>query len=125
MDIEKLIELLQNNRHPNGLKSQAATALSTLQIENQALRNSANGFKAENEKLRAELEQVRQLYESEKTDSLIQELRYHARHSKDGKMSEECIVPKTLLADAADQLKKFCQTRAGNGNSLDGSPTTG
>ena len=59
------------------------------------------------------------------TDSLIQELRYHARHSKDGKMSEECIVPKTLLADAADQLKKFCQTRAGNGNSLDGSPTTG
>ena len=38
---------------------QAATALSTLQIENQALRNSANGFKAENEKLRAELEQVK------------------------------------------------------------------
>ena len=32
---------------------QAATALSTLQIENQALRNAANGFKAENEKLRA------------------------------------------------------------------------
>ena len=39
---------------------QAATALSTLQIENQALRNAANGFKAENEKLRAELEQVKQ-----------------------------------------------------------------
>lgn len=38
---------------------QAATALSTLQIENQALRNAANGFKAENEKLRAELEQVK------------------------------------------------------------------
>lgn len=34
------------------------TALSALQIENQALRNSANGFKAENEKLRAELEQI-------------------------------------------------------------------
>ena len=33
----------------------AATALSTLQIENQALRNAASGFKAENEKLRAEL----------------------------------------------------------------------
>ena len=30
----------------------AATALSTLQIENQALRNAASGFKAENEKLR-------------------------------------------------------------------------
>ena len=45
MEIEKLIERLKNNRHPNGLKSQAATALSTLQ--------------AENEKLRAELEQVK------------------------------------------------------------------
>lgn len=45
MDIEKLIGRLQNNRHPNGLKSQAAIALSTLQ--------------AENEKLRAELEQVK------------------------------------------------------------------
>ena len=42
---------------------QAATALSTLQIENQALRNSANGFKAENEKLRAELEQVKRCVE--------------------------------------------------------------
>ena len=38
---------------------QAATALSTFQIENQALRNAANGFKAENEKLRAELEQAK------------------------------------------------------------------
>ena len=54
MDIEKLIVLLQNNRHPNGLKSQAATALSMLQ--------------AENEKLLAELEQVKRLYESEKED---------------------------------------------------------
>ena len=34
----------------------AATALSTLQIENQALRNAANSFKAENEGLWAELE---------------------------------------------------------------------
>ena len=34
---------------------QAATALSTLQIENQALRNSANGFKAENEKMQKQL----------------------------------------------------------------------
>ena len=26
----------------------------------------------------------------EQTDELIQELRYHARHSKDGKMGDEC-----------------------------------
>lgn len=32
-------------------------------------------------------------------------LKYHARHSKDGKMGEECIVPKTLLADAAERLE--------------------
>ena len=38
MNIEKLIERLKNNRHPNGLKSQAATALSTLQAENAQLR---------------------------------------------------------------------------------------
>lgn len=40
-------------------------------------------------------------------NELIQELRYHARHAKDGKMGDECIVPKTLLADAADKLEKF------------------
>lgn len=61
MDIEKLIEDLRiacaGNQH--NIMGVAATALSTLQIENQALRNSANGFKAENEKLRAELEQVK------------------------------------------------------------------
>lgn len=34
-------------------------ALSTIQIENQALRNAANGFKAENEKLRDEVERQR------------------------------------------------------------------
>ena len=37
----------------------AATALSALQIENQALRNAASGFKAENEKLR-------EMYQKEK-----------------------------------------------------------
>ena len=37
-----------------------ATAIETLQVENQALRNAANGFKAENEKLRTELERVKQ-----------------------------------------------------------------
>ena len=66
MDIEKLIEDLQwwaehCDRTNYGCEtrtilSDAATAISTLQIENQALRNSANGFKAENEKLRAERE---------------------------------------------------------------------
>ena len=45
------------------------THLSTLQIENQALRNAANGYKAENEKLRAELEQVKQ-----ERDAVIKEL---------------------------------------------------
>lgn len=42
----------------------------------------------------------------EPIDGLIQELRYHARHSKDGKMGEECVVPKALLADAADKLEE-------------------
>lgn len=61
MDIEKLIEDLRiacaGNQH--NIMGIVATALSTLQIENQALRNAANGFKAENEKLRAELESLK------------------------------------------------------------------
>ena len=66
MDIEKLIVSLrspswQDLEDPDAtLLDDAATALSTLQIENQALRNAASGFKAENEKLRAELEQARE-----------------------------------------------------------------
>lgn len=40
-------------------------------------------------------------------NELIQELRYHARHSKNGKMDEECVVSKALLADAADKLEEF------------------
>ena len=50
MDIEKLIEQLKSAAGgPEGIKMchAAATALSTLQIENQALRNAASGFKAE------------------------------------------------------------------------------
>ena len=43
------------------MTTDAATALSTLQAENQALRNSVNGFKAENEKLRAELERMKKI----------------------------------------------------------------
>ena len=68
MDIEKLIERLRTESlyadkaslEIMDLCMEAATALSTLQVENQALRNAANGFKAENEKLRADLEQVKQ-----------------------------------------------------------------
>ena len=41
------------------------------------------------------------------TDDLVQELRYHARHSKDGKMGEECVVPKILLAEAAERLERL------------------
>lgn len=65
MDIEKLIERFEydakdwaGDPHIKKDLTEAATALSTLQIENQALRNSANGFKAENEKLRAEVERM-------------------------------------------------------------------
>ena len=71
MDIEKLIERLRTESlykdkatlEIMDLCMDAATALSTLQIENQALRNAANSFKAENEKLRAELEQKEKYYE--------------------------------------------------------------
>lgn len=67
MDIEKLIEQLRTESlyadkaslEIMDLCMDAATALSALQIENQALCNAANGFEAENEKLRAELEQVK------------------------------------------------------------------
>ena len=63
MDIEKLIEQLNGYFEGKDLKRcvalDSATALSTLQAENQALRNAANGFKAENEKLRAEQERVK------------------------------------------------------------------
>lgn len=43
----------------------------------------------------------------EPINGLIQELRYHARHSKNGKMGEECVVSKALLADAADKLEEI------------------
>ena len=63
MDIEKLIERLRTDSlyadkaslEIMDLCMDAATALSTLQIENQALRNAANGFKAENAQLRHRL----------------------------------------------------------------------
>lgn len=75
-DIEKLIEQLRDKGcedcpHRDTcrdddtaecvIRLNAATAMETLQIENQALRNAANGFKAENEKLRAELERMKEI----------------------------------------------------------------
>ena len=87
MDIEKLINQMRFYGSELGTTPlnniigkymlQAATALSTLQIENQALRNAANGFKAENEQLRADLARVTaerdaavKKYEAEKEDFL-------------------------------------------------------
>ena len=79
MDIEKLINQMRFYGSELGATPlnniigkymlQAATALSTLQIENQALRNAANGFKAENEKLRADLARV-----TAERDAAVEEL---------------------------------------------------
>ena len=41
------------------------------------------------------------------TSGLIQELRYHARYDKNGKMGRECIVPKELLTDVANRLEEL------------------
>ena len=73
MDIEKMIEqfrtaadkwetghqiiLTGELRVQDALRA-AATALSALQIEKQALRNAANGFKAENTQLRRRLSEA-------------------------------------------------------------------
>ena len=74
MDIEKLIEQLNARGLSNGsslgyhcgLYDEAATALSTLQAENEKLRSEAEGMRSnwyksveEIQKLRAELEQVK------------------------------------------------------------------
>ena len=66
MGYEKLIERLRTDSlyadkaslEIMDLCMDAATALSTLQIENQALRNAANGFKAENAQLRRRLSEA-------------------------------------------------------------------
>ena len=52
-------ELEYGEEECQNLCGYAATSLSALQIENQALRNAASGFKAENEKLR-------EMYQKEK-----------------------------------------------------------
>ena len=71
MDIDELIERMEIKDFDRdydctpfecgafGLLDAAAAVLSTYQIENQELRNAANGFKYENEKLRAELDKVK------------------------------------------------------------------
>ena len=67
--MDNLIERLRNNRHPNGLKAQAATAIETLLAENSMLRKmqpvelsgeSARAFELalEVSKLRADLARV-------------------------------------------------------------------
>ena len=57
-DLQKISQMNSISHYKRDVCAAAATALSTLQIENQALRNAANGFKAENEKLRADLARV-------------------------------------------------------------------
>lgn len=63
MDAEKLIERLRTeslytdkaNLEIMDLCMDAAATIATLRVENQALRNVANGYKAECEKLRREI----------------------------------------------------------------------
>ena len=60
MDIEKLIEQLRSEiRGPGGLLEEAATALSTLQAENEKLREMYQKEKAVCHATQAELEQVK------------------------------------------------------------------
>lgn len=62
MDVEKLIERLKECG-TYGFKQEecreAAEALENLQIELKAMRGAANSYKAENERLQAELEKVK------------------------------------------------------------------
>ena len=44
-------------------------------------------------------------YTGKPVNELIRELRCHACYSKNGKAGNECIVPKTLLADVAERLE--------------------
>lgn len=63
MDAEKLIERLRTeslytdkaNPEIMDLCMDAAVTIAALRVENQALRNAANGYKAEREKLRREI----------------------------------------------------------------------
>ena len=96
MDIEKLIEQLRTDSlyadkaslEIMDLCMAAATALSTLQIENQALRNAANSFKAENEKLRGRNTKLEDMIRSQRNG--LQELRAELEQVK----RERRIIPK-------------------------------
>lgn len=128
MDIEKLIEQLNdwNEKYISNLCGdrtikceeycikddclivKAATALSTFQIENQALRNAANGFKAENEKLRAKLEQAERCIEivEKQRDVAIKELEnYMVQDVLDG--NEPCKI----CAKASDIPCEYCNPK--------------
>lgn len=66
MDVEKLIERLKSDaadwagdRYIKQDLLDAVEALATLQIELKAMRGAANSYKAENERLQAELEKVK------------------------------------------------------------------
>ena len=84
MDIEKLIERLRIESlyaekatlEIMDLCMEAAAAIEVSQIENQALRNAANGLRAENEVLRKNLKSMREKY-----DELEQE-RAHRIHAE-------------------------------------------
>ena len=92
----------------SAIQKAQATAISTLQIENQALRNSANGFKAENEKLRAELERVKRCIEiiEKQRDSAIEELEnYMVQDVLDG--NEPCGI----CAKASDTPCECCDPK--------------
>ena len=87
--MDNLIERLRNNRHPNGLKAQAATAIETLLAENSMLRKmqpvelsgeSARAFELalEVSKLRADLARV-----AAERDAAVEDLRKHRKHKCD------------------------------------------
>ena len=97
MDYDKLIEDLKCRGLSNGsalgyhsgLYDDAATAIETLQIENQALRNAANGFKAENSMLR-KMQPVELSGESARAFELAQEVsRLHAENAEMEKQLNE------------------------------------
>lgn len=101
-------ELEYGEEECQNLCGYATTALSALQIENQALRNAASGFKAENEKLRAELEQVKRCIEivENQRDSAIKELEnYMVQDVLDG--NEPCAI----CAKASDTPCEYCNPK--------------
>ena len=127
MDIEKLIEQLKSAAGgPEGIKMchAAATALSTLQAENERLKNKLSELAhfpfdepgigertrlmAENAELRAELEQVKRCIEivENQRDSAIKELEnYMVQDVLDG--NEPCAI----CAKASDTPCEYCNPK--------------